>query len=309
MSRLERSVLSVPASNWRMIEKAVASPADSVLLDLEDSVAPGEKAAARKNVIRAMRDLDWGDKAPAYRINGPDTPFCYRDLIEVVEEVGDIVRVVVVPKVGDAADLTMVDILLRQIELAAGINPGGIGLEALIEGALGLANLDRIAAATPRLEGLIFGPGDFAASIRMPVTSIGSRDRWDDRYPGHRLHYPMTRLVVAARSTGCAVIDGPLADYRNLEAFRAACVLARGLGYDGKWCIHPTQIPIANEVFSPTEEEIGWAQEVIAAYREAAATGQGALSVRQQMVDAASIKLAETTLALASRINRSPRDT
>lgn len=301
VTRLERSVLSVPASNWRMIEKAVALPADTVLLDLEDSVVPSEKVASRKNVIRAIRELDWGNKAPAYRVNGLDTPFCYRDLIEVVEEVGNAVRMVVIPKVDGPEELFMVDILLRQIERAVGIEPGDIGVAVQIESAIGLVNVDRTAAVSPRVQSLIFGPGDYAASVHMPVTSIGSRDRWDEHYPGHRFHYAMARIVVAARSTGRRAIDGPLADFRDLDAFRAACVVARGLGYDGKWCIHPSQIAIANEIFSPTVEEIAWARKVVDAYREAVATGRGALSVDDRMVDAASIKMAETTLDLARR--------
>lgn len=299
MARLERSVLSVPASDWRMIEKALASPADVVLLDLEDSVIPDEKPAARKNVIKAIREWDWGNKLPAYRVNGLDTPFCYRDLIEVVEEAGDAVQVVVVPKVDGPEDLSMVDILLGQIERAVGIEPGTIGVEVQVESALGLVNVDRTAAASSRLQSLIFGPGDYAASVHMPVTSIGSRDEWDERYPGHRFHYAMTRIVVAARATGRRVIDGPLADFRDLDAFRAACIAARGLGYDGKWCIHPAQVPIANEIFSPTAEEIAWAKKVVEAYRQAAGTGRGAISVDNRMVDAASIKMAETTLERA----------
>lgn len=297
--RIARSELSVPASSWKMIGKAVASEADVVLIDLEDSVPPDLKAESRGNVVRAIRELDWGEKLPAYRVNGLDTPFFYRDVIEVVEEVGDSLGMIIVPKVGKPEDLYVVDTLLTQVEAHVGARPGAIKLEAQIESAQGLANVERIAGATGRLEALNFGPGDYAASVRMPVESIGSMDWWDEQYPGHRFHYPMSRIVVAARSAGLRGIDGPLANFRDLEAFRKACVLARGLGYDGKWCIHPSQISIANEVFSPTEEELTWARKVVDAYREATAAGRGAVSIDNKMIDMASIRMAETAIRMA----------
>jgi citrate lyase beta subunit len=298
-----RSILSVPASNWRMIEKAVASAADVVLLDLEDSVVREAKSSSRANVVRALRELDWDLTRRAYRVNGLDTAFFYRDVIEVVEEAGDTVDLIVVPKVERPEDIVVADTLLRQIEMSAGIETGhparhrGIRIQAQIETARGLANVEAIARAASRLESLNFGPGDFAASVGMPSTSIGAMDRWDEQYPGHRFHYAMARIVVAARAAGLGAIDGPLADFRDLDAFRASCIRARGLGYDGKWCIHPAQIPIANEVFLPTEEEREWAQRVVDAYTEATAKGIGAVRLDDRMIDEASIRMAQSILA------------
>jgi citrate lyase subunit beta/citryl-CoA lyase len=280
-----------------MIEKAVASEADVAFLDLEDAVAPDQKAASRQNVVRAFKDLDWGRKPPAYRVNGVDTQYFHRDLIEVVEEAGDAVRLIIVPKVGRAEDVAAVDILLRGIEQAVGLEPGHIGLEAQIETARGLVQVEDIVSASVRLEALNFGPGDFSSDMRMPMTSIGGRDRWDEQYPGHRYHYAMSRLVVAARAARLRAIDGPMADFRDLDGFRQSCMIARSLGYDGKWCIHPGQIAIANEVFSPSEEEIAWARRVIEAYTQAVEAGLGAMSLDGRMIDGASIRLAEMTLA------------
>ena len=306
MVPLQRSVLSVPASTWHMIEKAVESPAEVVLLDLEDSVAPAAKAASRGNVVRALRDFDWSQKIPACRVNALDTPFFYRDVIEMVEAAGAVLSLIVVPKVHRPEDVYVVDTLLSQIEASAGLEPRRIKLEAQIESAQGLINADRIAAASDRLEALIFGPGDFSASIRMPMARIGAEDWWDEQYSGHRLHYAMSRVVVAARAAGLQVIDGPVADFRDLDALRRACIMARGLGYDGKWCIHPSQIPMVNERFSPTQEEVAWAQRVIDTYEEAVSGGNGAVSVGNTMVDAASIRMAQTTLALAQQAGIQP---
>jgi citrate lyase beta subunit len=299
--RLERSELSVPATNRRMIEKALASDADVAMIDLEDSVPPDAKEASRENVIRAFREVDWGSKPPAFRVNGLETPFFYRDIIEIVEAAGDRLALIVVPKVHRPEDVVVVDTLLSQIEMRMGFPPGKIGLEAQIESAAGLVNCERIATASPRLESLIFGPGDFSSSVRMPMENIGVMGWWDEQYPGHRYHYAMSRMVVAARAAGLRAVDGPVANFKDLEAVRQSCIVARGLGFDGKWCIHPAQVPIANEVFAPTKQEIEWAQKVVDAYREAMAGGQGVISLNGVMVDEASIKLAQATLDLAER--------
>jgi citrate lyase subunit beta/citryl-CoA lyase len=294
--RAPRSLLAVPASNLEMAGKALASAADAVFLDLEDAVAPDEKARARGQVVRALRELDWRDRPTLYRANALDTPYFYRDVIEVVEEAGEDLDSILVPKVQRPEDLQAVAILLSQIELSVGLERGKIGLEAQIESAEGLVNVDVIARATDRLEALHFGPGDFAASVRMPQRSIGAMDEWDEAYPGHRFHYAMQRIVVAARAAGLRVVDGPLADYRDEEGLRESSLVARSLGFDGKWCIHPAQIEVVNEVFSPTEREVDWAEKVVGAYEEASAAGRGAISVEGQMVDAASIKMARTIL-------------
>ena len=278
-----------------MVEKALASGADAVFLDLEDAVAPDNKAAAREDVAYALKELDWGHhRQSLFRANALDTPYFYRDLIEVVEGAGGSLDAIMVPKVNRAADLYAVSVLLSQLELATGLEKGKIGLEAQIESAEGLTHVDAIACATPRLQALHFGPGDFAASLRMPQASIGVMDEWDDVYPGHRFHYAMQRIVVAARAQGLRVLDGPVADYGDEDGLRRSCLLARSLGFDGKWCIHPAQIEVVNEVFSPTEEEVEWAKKVVTAYDEANAAGS--VSVDGQMVDAASIKMARNVL-------------
>jgi citrate lyase subunit beta/citryl-CoA lyase len=294
--RTARSLLAVPANNPRMVEKALASDADAVFLDLEDAVAPEYKAAARGDVVSALKVLDWQGRPRLFRANALHTPYFYRDLIEVVEGSVDSLDAVMVPKVNRPEDLYTVSILLSGIELAMDLEKGEIKIEAQIESSEGLANVDPIASATDRLTALHFGPGDFAASVSMPLTSIGVMDVWDEAYSGHRFHYAMQRIVVAARASGLRVLDGPVADYSDQEGLRRSCLIARSLGFDGKWCIHPAQIEVINEVFSPTEREVEWAKRVVAAYEEANAAGSGSVSLDGQMVDAASIKLARNTL-------------
>ncbi|CAN5751176.1 CoA ester lyase [soil metagenome] len=302
--RAARSLLAVPATRREMVEKALASDADAIFLDLEDAVAPDNKAGARGDAVKSLKELDWGGRQALFRANALDTAYFYRDLIEVVEEAGQPLDAVMVPKVNRPEDLHAVSTLLSGLELATGLDPGKIRLEAQIESAEGLTNADAIAYATPRLEALHFGPGDFAASLRMPQTSIGVMDEWDEAYPGHRFHYAMQRIVVAARAAGTRVLDGPVADYGDEEGLRRSCLIARSLGFDGKWCIHPAQIPVVNEVFSPTKKEIQWAEKVVTAYEEANAAGSGSVSVDGQMVDAASIKMAKNTLDLADSPGR-----
>jgi citrate lyase beta subunit len=294
-----RSLLAVPATNRKMVEGALASEADAVFLDLEDAVAPGRKAEARRDVVRAVEELDWRGRPTLFRVNALDTRWFYRDVIEVAEGTGGALDAILIPKVNRPEDLHAVSVLLDGIELEAGLEPGRVRLEAQIETAEGLTNIDAIARSTDRLQALHFGPGDFAASLGMPQTSIGTRDEWDEAYPGHRFGYVMQRIVVASRAAGLRAVDGPVADHRDEEGLREACRVARSLGFDGKWCIHPAQIPIVNEIFSPTKQEIEWAEKVVEAYEEADAAGSGAVSVDGQMVDAASIRMARNTLDLA----------
>ncbi len=296
--RWERSILAVPASEPRKVEKAVASQADAVFLDLEDAVPPDLKDTARAHAARALRELDWGGKTRMVRINGLDTPWAYRDLVEVCEAAGAQLDCVIVPKVSRPEELTFVDILLAQIEARVGLRRR-IGIHALVETAAGLARVEQLATASPRLQALSFGPGDFAASAGIPSSAIGTEDQWDVVYPGHRWHYPMMRVVVAARAAGLRAFDGPAAEFRDLEAFRRLCRVARSLGFDGKWCIHPAQIPVVHEVFAPTEEEVEWARKVVTAYEQAQLAGRGALTVDGKMVDAASLRMAQATLARA----------
>ena len=294
-----RSLLAVPATRRKMAEKALTSAADAVFLDLEDAVAPDSKAAARGDVVSALKELEWQGRLRLYRANALDTPYFYRDLIGVVEHAGGALDAVMVPKVNRPEDLHAVAVLLSGLEMATNLDVGKINIEAQIESAEGLTNADAIASANPRTTALHFGPGDFAASLRMPQTSIGTMDAWDQAYPGHRFHYAMQRIVVAARAAGLRVLDGPVADYGDEEGLRNSCLVARSLGFDGKWCIHPAQIHVVNEAFSPTDEEVEWAESVIAAYEDANAAGFGSVSVDGQMVDAASIKMAQNTLDLA----------
>ncbi len=291
-------MLAVPATNRKMVEKALASEADGVFIDLEDAVAPDSKAGARGDAVSALRELDRGGRRTIYRVNALDTGWFYRDLIEVVEEAGEQLDAVILPKVQRPEDVHVAATLLTQLEIACGLETGGIKLEAQIETAEGLVNIDAISCASDRLEALHFGPGDFAAGLRMPQTSIGTMDEWDEAYPGHRFGYVMQRIVVAARAAGLRALDGPVADYGDEEGLRKSCLLVRSLGFDGKWCIHPAQIPIVNEVFSPTEAEVQWAKKVVAAYEEANAAGSGAVSVDGMMVDAASVRMARGTLEL-----------
>jgi citrate lyase subunit beta/citryl-CoA lyase len=215
----------------------------------------------------------------------------------VVEEAGGALDAVIVPKVNRPEDLHVVSTLLSQLELAMDLEKGRIKIEAQIESAEGLVNAGEISRATDRLTALHFGPGDFAASVSMPQSSIGVMDEWDEAYPGHRFHYAMQSIVVAARAAGLRVLDGPVADYGDEEGLRRSCLIARSLGFDGKWCIHPAQIEIVNEGFSPTAREVDWAKKVVAAYEEANVASSGSVSVDGQMVDAASIKLARNTLS------------
>ena len=279
-----------------MIEKAAASDADVAFLDLEDSVAPTQKIEARANIVRAFRELDWGRKPRAFRVNGLDTPYCYRDIIEIVEAVPEQVDLIVVPKVERTGDVDFVATLLTQIERRAE-RTAPIGLELQIESTRGLTNVEDIAAASPRIRAVTFGPGDFAASAGMPQETIGVPDAWDAVFPGFRWQYAMSRIQTAASAADVLSIDGPYADFHDQDGFRRSCRIARALGFDGKWCIHPSQIAIANEVFSATPAEITQATSVIEAYEAAQASGRGAVALDGRMIDAASIKMARRTLA------------
>ena len=300
VTRPERSVLTTPGSNPRMIAKALASDADVVMIDLEDAVAPEEKAPARAVVAAALRDGDWRGRPRAVRINALESSWFVRDLVDLVEGTGGQVDLVVVPKVGNAGDVQTVAAILSSLEASVGRREP-IALETQIESAAGLARCETIAAASTRVEALVFGPGDYAASLRMPLTAIGMPDAWDAGYPGHRWDYPLHRILVAARAAGTRAIDGPYADFRDQEGFRRSCLKARALGYDGKWCIHPAQVPVANEVFTPDDAEIAWAREVLAANVEAENEGRGSFALRGQMADAATLRMARATLARAER--------
>jgi len=293
--RLERSMLYVPASRPNMIEKAAASEADAVCIDLEDAVTSDEKVASRANVVRAFTELDFGRKLKAFRINALDTPFAYRDLIEVVEQAGDRIDVVMMPKAHLPQDVRFVCMLLTQIELAKGFERQ-IGLEVQIESAKGFMWLREIAEASPRLQALIFGPGDYSATMQMPVANIGELDEHDHLYPGHRWHAVMHAVVAAARANGLRAIDGPFAGYRDTSGLERSSRIARVMGFDGKQCIHPSQIPVVHRIFSPSAEEVAHARAVVEAYDAAAKAGRGAIGKDGKMIDYANIRMARSLL-------------
>jgi malyl-CoA/(S)-citramalyl-CoA lyase len=302
MTRLSRSLLFVPASKPAMIQKAAASAADLVCIDLEDAVAPDEKAASRANVVRALQDLNFGRRTRVVRINGLDTRFAYRDLVEVVEAAGDRIDVIMLPKAGSAQDVAFVDTMLSQIEAHAGLQRR-IGIEAQIETAHGFLRCGEIASASPRLEGLVFGAGDYAASMRMPSGAIGEFDANDEMYPGHRWHAVMHTIVAAARVNGLRCMDGPYAGYTDHAGLERACRIARAMGFDGKQCIHPLQVPTVNNTFSPTGEEIARAEAIVQAYETAVAKGQGAATHDGRMIDAANVRMAQTILERRRQIS------
>ena len=288
-------MLYVPAVSWKMIEKAVSSATDAVCIDLEDATPPADKPAARANVIRAFRELDFGRRIRMFRMNSLDTPWAYRDLVEVIEAVGDKVENVMLPKASSPDDIVFVDKLLTQIEQWRGFSRQ-IGIEALVETAGGFLTAHEMAQSSTRLESLSWGPGDFAASMRMPLGDIGEFDANDAIYPGHRWHAPMQSLVAAARVAGIRALDGPYAGYKDTAGFDTACRIAKAMGFDGKHCIHPGQLDHCNSVFTPSREEADKAQHLIDTYEQACAGGLGAISYEGKMVDAVSIRMARVTI-------------
>ena len=298
--RLQRSELAVPGSNPALFEKAAASDVDYVFLDLEDAVAPGDKVQARCNVIEGLRDIDWRGlgKTISVRINGIDTHYMYRDVVDVVEQAGEHLDTILIPKVGVPADVYMVDAMVSQIEEATGLT-GKIGIEALIETTLGMVNVEAIATSSPRLEAMHFGVADYAASCRARTTNIGGLN---PDYPGDQWHDGLSRMLVACRAYGIRPIDGPFGDFNDPDGFLDGARRAAALGYEGKWAIHPSQIELANRVFSPPPEEVDRARRIIAALAEAAAEGRGAAQLDGRMIDAASARMAENVVAQAATI-------
>jgi citrate lyase beta subunit len=298
--RLHRSELAVPGSNPTFIDKAADSDADVVFLDLEDAVAPPEKEQARKNIIQALHDIDWAErgKTVSVRINGLDTPYMYRDVVDVVEQAGSRLHTILVPKVGVAADLYCVEAMVNQIEQAKEISTP-IGTEALIETALGMANVETIAASGGRLEALHFGVADYAASLRARTVNIGGLN---PNYPGDQWHAALTRMIVACRAYGLRAIDGPFGDFSDSDGYLDAARRAAALGAEGKWAIHPSQVELANTVFTPPEEEVTRARRIIEELRRAESEGRGAASVDGKMIDAASERMAQTVITLDDAI-------
>ncbi len=292
---LRRTQLATPASDEGMMHSAADSDADEVFLDLEDSVAPSEKAAARDPLIAAVREADWTDTILAYRINGIDTKWWYEDVIQVVSACGDVIDDIIIPKVKRPSDIHTVENLLEQVEVNADLDVGSIGLEPQIEDGEGMHNVHDIAHASDRLDSIIFGPGDYSAAMGTPGLDIG---QFPD-YPGHYWHHALSECNSAAKSAGLPCIDGPYADIEDSEGFRESARNASLLGCDGKWAIHPSQIEIANEVFAPDPETAERAKRIVEAYAEAMEEGRGAVSVDGQMVDEATNKMAQDVVARA----------
>jgi malyl-CoA/(S)-citramalyl-CoA lyase len=307
--RLHRSELAVPGSNPGLFEKAAKSAADVIFLDCEDAVAPDDKEQARKNIIQGLNDVDWGAKTIMVRINGLDTHYMYRDVIDIVEAC-ERLDMLLIPKVGVAADVYAVDMLVTQVEAAARRRKR-LGFEVLIETALGMANVEAIAQSSPRLEAMSFGVADYAASTRARTTVIGGvhpdsgvladavagSERayfWSDPW-----HAAQTRMLVACRAYGLRPIDGPFGDFADAAGYASAARRAAVLGYEGKWAIHPSQIAPANEIFTPSRQEIERAQRIVAAMEAAAREGRGAVSLDGRLIDLASIRMAESLLGKA----------
>lgn len=289
---LRRTQLATPGSDPRMIEKAPSSGADEAFLDLEDSVAPNEKVAARDNVIEGLIEYDWSETLPCFRMNGVETRWWYDDVIEVVGEAGEYLDTIMVPMCHDASYVQTVDDLLTQVEANSGLPVGDVGLQCQIESAAGMTNVAEIARASDRIVSLVFGPGDYTASVGAAGLTIGS----GEGYPGHYWHYQLARIAHAAKAEGLQVIDGPFADIDDEAGFRDACRHASMLGCDGKWAIHPAQIAPANEVFAPAPEEAEKARRIVEAYAEAQREGRGAVSVDGEMVDEATNKMARNVV-------------
>ena len=314
-SRLHRSELAVPGSAPGMFEKAATSKADVVFLDLEDAVAPDDKEQARKNIIQALNDIDWGKKTMTLRINGLDTHYCYRDVVDVVEACPRL-DTILIPKVGVPQDVYAIDMLVTQIEQYKK-REKKLGFELLIETALGMANVEAIAQSSKRLEAMSFGVADYAASTRARTTVIGGvnpdygvltdKDSSGNReyYWADQWHAAQTRMMVACRAYGLRPIDGPFGDFNDPEGYKAAAKRAAVLGYEGKWAIHPSQIDLANEVFTPSEAEVTKARRILDAMAQAAKEGKGAVSLDGRLIDIASIRMAEALIEKASAMSGS----
>ena len=306
VQRVQRCELAVPGSNPGMFEKALKSGADFIFLDLEDAVAPDDKVQARKNVIGAINDLDWRGNGVtlSVRINGLDTQYMVRDVVDLIEQAGHKIDTILIPKVGVYADVYMVEAMLSQLETQQGLK-NRIGIEALIETALGMSNVEDIArnGASGRLEALHFGVADYAASNRARTTNIGGLN---PDYPGDQWHSAISRMTVACRAYGLRPIDGPFGDIKDPDGYKLAARRSAALGCEGKWAIHPSQIELANEVYTPPPAEIEKAKRILVALKEAASHGKGAAALDGRLIDAASERMAlnivRTAEAIAARV-------
>ena len=293
-SRLQRSELAVPGSSPQMFEKALNSASDYVFLDLEDAVSPNDKITARQNIIKALNEMNWREngKTISVRINSLDTHYMYRDLVELVEEAGENIDTILVPKAGTMSDVYMVDCMLTQIETNKKIQ-NKIGIECLIETALGMSNIKEIAKSSERLEALHFGVADYAASLRARTVVIGGLN---PDYPGDQWHHGLSELVMTCRAYGLRAIDGPFGDFNDPDAYIESAKRAAAIGIEGKWAIHPSQIDLANKVFSPPDTEVNKAKRILEELEKAAKEGKGAAQLDGRMIDAASARMAENVV-------------
>jgi len=299
-TRLHRSELAVPGSSPKMFEKAINSNADVIFLDLEDAVSPQDKIPSRQNIIKAIKEMNWKEKGKtiSIRINSLDTHYMYRDVIEIVEEVGEKIDTILIPKAGSSSDVYMVDCLLTQIEDNKKFK-NKIGIECLIETALGMSNIKEIAKSSKRLEALHFGVADYAASLKARTVIIGGLN---PDYPGDQWHHGLSQLVMTCRAYGLRAIDGPFGDFNDKDAYIASAKRAAAIGFDGKWAIHPSQIELANEFFSPPEKEVNKAIRILEELEKAAKEGKGAAQLDGRMIDAASARMAENVVNINSQI-------
>tara|TARA_B100000700_G_scaffold75781_1_gene84827 strand:- start:248 stop:1186 length:939 start_codon:yes stop_codon:yes gene_type:complete len=300
-SRLQRSELAVPGSSPEMFEKALNSKADYIFLDLEDAVSPMDKVSARQNVIKGLKEINWKEKGKtiSVRINSPDTHYMYRDLIDIVEQVGERLDTILLPKAGTASDIYMIDCLLTQIENNKKFK-NKIGIECLIETALGMSNIKEIAKSSERLEALHFGVADYAASLRARTVVIGGLN---PDYPGDQWHHGLSQLVMTCRAYGLRAIDGPFGDFNDPDAYIEAAKRGAAIGIEGKWAIHPSQIELANKVFSPPSSEVTKAKRILEELDKAAKAGKGAAQLDGRMIDAASARMAENIVNIDKQIN------
>jgi len=300
-SRLQRSELAVPGSSPEMFEKALNSQADYIFLDLEDAVSPMDKVTARQNIIKALKEINWKEKGKtiSVRINSPDTHYMYRDLVDIVEEVGEKLDTILLPKAGTASDVYMIDCLLTQIETSKKLK-NRIGIECLIETALGMSNIKEIAKSSKRLEALHFGVADYAASLRARTVVIGGLN---PDYPGDQWHHGLSQLVMTCRAYGLRAIDGPFGDFNDPDAYIEAAKRGAAIGIEGKWAIHPSQIELANKVFSPPSSEVTKAKRILDELDKAAKAGKGAAQLDGRMIDAASARMAENIVNIDKQIN------
>ena len=306
--KANRTILSVPGHNLKMHQKAISTAADVIMLDLEDSVSWEQKSDARIQVLDSINTLEWGEKSLTVRINSLDTAFAYRDLLTILENSIYKIDSIVVPKVNSAADIHFVSTLMDQIQIHFR-QKHTVKIEASIESAQGLNNIDSIAKASPRMHSLVFGIADYTSSIGARMTSIsGHGENEDDIYPGHRWHYPMSKIVMTAKCYNLLAIDAPYGNYNDDEGLKKTTLMASALGYDGRWAIHPNQIATINKIFTPTREEIERAAKIIEAARTAKKSGMGAVSLEGRMVDQASVRIAKKLWKRAIHLKLVPQD-